>query len=329
MKGSKGNKETLNDKKKPIPAHLPNFQDLPNIPIYTGTFNQELIFQNVNDLTTPSPSNIKGPTYASSSTLNLKDGNIYRSKNNMLKESSDNLYNSNLSINSPSRLGGNKLYLPGSSYNMNGNRMLGVNGMNGMNGLNVGANEADFYNDDLDNENYSFVHLLKNQFLKIVRNPNDSSIPTFMNYLITFVLIFMIIANLLYSELIWNHTDEQEEKWHTVMFILNGLLTIEWVYNLICYPIQQDYKLQKKKEKEKEKEKGKKGGKKGKDDDYFFYSAYTDKKPEKKRFYHDWKVYKFLVRYKGYFKWNGTINLLGILAFYIELFFSKNTFPWK
>ncbi|KAL6604952.1 voltage-gated potassium channel [Neocallimastix californiae] len=257
----KNNKEPLNDIKKPVTphqSHLPNFQDLPNIPIYTGTFNQELIFQNVNDLTSSNNNNLKTQTYASSSTLNLKDENIYRNKRNMLK-STDSLFNSNVSLNSPARLGGSKLYLPGSSYNMNGSRMLGPGAIS-LNTLNIGANENDFYNDDLDNENYSFIHLLKTQFFKIARNPENSTIATFMNYLITFDLIFLIIANLLYSELIWNHTKRQERNWHI------------------------------------------------------------------KRFYHDWKVYKFIARYKGYFKWKGTINLLGILAFYIEFFFPETRF---
>eukprot|EP00833_Pecoramyces_ruminatium_P006628 jgi/Orpsp1_1/1180660/evm.model.c7180000074241.1 len=322
----KGNRESLNDPKKPIASHqpqLPNFQDLPNIPIYTGTFNQELIFQNVNDLTSPNTSNIKTQTYASTSTLNLKDGNIYRSKRNILK-SHDSLFNSNNNLNSPARLGGSKLYLPGSSYNMNGSRMLGPSGIS-MNGLNIGANENDFYNDDLDNENYSFVHLIKTQFLKIARNPEDSSVATFMNYVITLDLIILIIANLLYSELIWNHTKKQERNWHVLLFILNGFLTIEWIYNFICYPLQQEYKLKKEKEKEKEKDKNKKG-KKGKEDDYYFYSTYTEKKTKKKRFYHEWKAYKFISRYMGYFKWKGTINLLGILAFYVELFFPQTRF---
>jgi len=341
----KTNKETLNDSKKPLASHqphLPNFQDLPNIPIYTGTFNQELIFQNVNDLTTPTSANLKAQTYASNSTLNLKDGSAFRSKRNLLR-SNDNLYNSSGSLNSPARLGANKLYLPGSSYNMNGSRMLGVNGMGGMsgismnglnmggmggismNGLNMGANETDFYNDDLDNENYSFVHLLKTQFIKIAKNPEDSSIATFMNYLITFDLVFLIIANLLYSELIWNHTKTQERNWHILIFILNGFLTIEWIYNLICIPQQEENKIKKKREREKEKEKRKKA-KKGKDDDYYFYSTYNEKKEKKKRFYHDWKIYKFIARYEGYFKWKGTINLLGILAFYIELIFPETRF---
>jgi hypothetical protein len=326
----KNNKEPLNDIKKPVTphqSHLPNFQDLPNIPIYTGTFNQELIFQNVNDLTSSNNNNLKTQTYASSSTLNLKDENIYRNKRNMLK-STDSLFNSNVSLNSPARLGGSKLYLPGSSYNMNGSRMLGPGAIS-LNTLNIGANENDFYNDDLDNENYSFIHLLKTQFFKIARNPENSTIATFMNYLITFDLIFLIIANLLYSELIWNHTKRQERNWHIVLFILNAFLTIEWIYNLICHPLQLEYKQKKEKEREKEKEKNKdknKKGKKGKDDDYFFYSTYTDKKTKKKRFYHDWKVYKFIARYKGYFKWKGTINLLGILAFYIEFFFPETRF---
>jgi len=83
----------------------------------------------------------------------------------------------------------------------------------------------------------------------------------------------------------------------------------------------------KEKEKEKEKEKKDKDKKnKKKDDDYFFYSAYTDKKTKKKRFYHEWRIYKFLARYKGYFRRKGTINLLGILAFYIELLFPETRF---
>jgi len=248
----KRNRELLNDNKKPLTphqAHLSNFQELPNIPIYTGTFNQELIFQNVNDLTSPNSANLKTPNYTSSSTLN----------------------------------------------------------------------------DDLDNENYSFIHLIKTQFLKIAKNPEDSSIATFMNYLITFDLIFIIIANLLYSELIWNHTKKQEKSWHILLFILNGFLTIEWVYNLVCFPLQQEYKQKKQKEKEKEREKRRK--KNGKEtDDYFFYSTYAEKKEKKKRFYHSWKIYKFISRYSGYFKWKGTINLLGILAFYIELFFPETRF---
>jgi len=87
-----------------------------------------------------------------------------------------------------------------------------------------------------------------------------------------------------------------------------------------------EYKQKKKRERELEKEKRKKD-KKGKDgDDYYFYSQYNEKKEKKKRFYHDWTIYKFIARYKGYFKWKGTINLLGILAFYIELFFPETRF---
>jgi len=307
----KENKEHINNTKKPIASHqplLPNFQNFPNIPIYTGTFNQELIFQNVNDLNSPNPSNLKSQIYPNSSLLNLKDGNNFHSKRNLLK-SSVNTNNSNLSLNSPARLGVNKPYLPGSSYNMNGSRMLVPGGIS-MNGLNIGTNENDFYNDDLDNENYSFIHLLKTQLLKIARNPEDSSIAAFMNYLITFDIIFLIIANLLYSELIWNHTKKQEKNWHILLFILNSFLTIEWIYNLICYPLQQEYKQIKEKEKNKNKNKNKLG-KKGKEDDYSFYSINANKNPKKKRFYHDWKSYKFIVRYKGYFKWYGIINLLG------------------
>ncbi|ORX49301.1 hypothetical protein BCR36DRAFT_291769 [Piromyces finnis] len=75
---------------------------------------------------------------------------------------------------------------------------------------------------------------------------------------------------------------------------------------------------------EKEKRKKDKNGKES--DDYLFYSSYNEKKEKKKRFYHDWKIYKFIARYKGYFKWNGTINLLGISAFYIELIFPETRF---